>query len=167
MRGMLDALIQGLPSHIKQDGFQDLCWERLQERERRLSTALGQGLFLPHARIPSFEHFGLSLAVLKKPLDCSSLDGSKVTIACMMLTSDENPGIVLKVYRALAQMLRNPDLRQQIEQAPSSQALFNFIQERELNLEFALTAADIMKAPFFDVHPEDSLPHITLSLIHI
>lgn len=164
MRGMLDALIQGLPAHIKKDGFHELCWERLQEREERQSTALGHGLFLPHARVPSFEHFGLSLAVLKNPLDCSSLDGSKVTVACMILTSDENPGIVLKVYRALGQMLRNPDLRQQIEQAPSAQALFNFIQERELNLEFALTAADIMKAPFFDVRPDDSLPHITYNM---
>jgi PTS system nitrogen regulatory IIA component len=166
MERMMEALMTGLPEHIVQNGFQELCWQRIQDREQRESTALGQGLFLPHARIPSFEYFGLSLAVLKNPLDCASLDGSPVTIACMMLTSEENPGIVLKVYRALAQMLRNPEARQQIEQASSPLSLFQLIQAQDLSLEITLTAADIMKAPFFEVHPEDPLPRITYNMAY-
>ena len=45
MERMIEALMTGLPEHIVQDGFQELCWERIQDREQRESTALGQGLF--------------------------------------------------------------------------------------------------------------------------
>jgi len=40
------------------------------------------------------------------------------------------------------------------------------MQQQDLNLEFTLTAADIMKSPFFKVHPGDPLPRITHNMAH-
>ena len=166
MDRMLDVLITGVPDHYMKEGFREQCWELIQERENRESTALGQGLIVPHARIPAFGTLGMSIAVLKTPLGCDSADGEPIRIACMVITSEENPGIVLKVYRALAMMLRDPETRKKIEEAPDVANVYMLMQQQDLDLEFTLTAADIMKSPFFKVLPSDPLPRITYNMAH-
>jgi len=111
-------LLESLCNRVARHG--DLC-ERLVldsvlDREKLGSTAIGDGIALPHATIAGATATSTLLATLETPVDFDSPDGKPVDIVMLVLGSDRDGashlaalGAVSRQLRASADLLRTAD----------------------------------------------------------
>ncbi len=161
LRIQSESIVQRLPERYREQVTEASLLELLLDRESKQSTGLGDGIAVPHARISGVNHLGLSIAILKKPLDFNSIDGEPVRIAFMVVAPAETPNIVIKIWSTLARLLTDPAVRQYFLQADSPQTVCTYLEERDLNLDLTVTAADIMVPQPYRITPDMPIQDVT------
>jgi tRNA-2-methylthio-N6-dimethylallyladenosine synthase len=92
-------------------------YETLLQRERLGSTGIGEGLAIPHGKLPKLGRlFGL-LAKLDRPIDFEALDGQPVDILFLLLAPEDAGADHLKALARIARVLREPGLIERIRAA--------------------------------------------------
>jgi len=135
--------------------------EMLLDREEKQSTGLGNGILVPHARVPNFDHLGLSIAVLADPMDYETIDQKPVRLSCMVIAPSETPNIVIKIWSTLARLLNDPAVHNYFLQAPDAETIYTYLCKHDLNLDLSITASDIMMKPRVRLSPETTLKDVT------
>lgn len=105
-------------------------YDALCAREKILSTAVGNGIALPHARAPIIkneEDQKIVVAYLKEPVDMDAPDDRKVKVMFVLLT--QNPQTHLKVLSSLVALLRKQSFKQLLDNHASEAQLINSIKE--------------------------------------
>jgi len=97
-------------------------FERLLERERLGSTGLGEGVALPHARMPGITESRASFLRLSEPVDFDSIDGEPVDLVYALLVPENATEEHLKLLAELARLFHDPALRKQLRHADAEQA---------------------------------------------
>jgi PTS system nitrogen regulatory IIA component len=83
-------------------------FDTLLQRERLGSTGIGDGIAIPHGKLPKLQRlFGL-FARLEKPIDFEALDGAPVDILFMLLAPEDAGADHLKALARIARILREP-----------------------------------------------------------
>jgi len=164
LRQQAEAVHRHTPERYRDTLRLDDLLVHLRDREKKQSTGLGDGIAVPHARIPGFDHLGFCLAVLKDPLPFDAIDGQPVRVSCMVVAAAEAPNIVIKVWSTMARLLQDPAVLNYFMGAADAEAIFQYLQRQELDLEFSITAGDIMVKPQFEVRPETPLPDVTYNM---
>ncbi len=104
-----------------------LAAQVLMERERQCSTALGDGIAVPHPRSPlvfPIELAQASLCFLEHPVDFGATDGKPVSALFLLLTPTIR--LHLALLSQLAAALHRPDFRSAVaRQAPATEVLDN------------------------------------------
>lgn len=78
----------------------------LKERELICSTGFGNGLAIPHCRLPSLEEFLIGVITTKEPVEFDSQDGKPVRLIFFLLGPEEGKREHLHLLSELAQMCR-------------------------------------------------------------
>ena len=110
----------------------DQVYNALCAREKVLSTAVGNGIALPHARSPIVKEENdqrICVVYLKKHIDMKAPDERPVNTMFILLT--HNSQIHLKVLSSLAAFFRSPKFRKALELKSDEAVLFNLIHELE------------------------------------
>src|SRR3979490_902666 len=82
--------------------------EILQQRERLGSTGIGNGIAIPHGKLPKLERlFGL-FARLDRPIDFEALDGQPVDLIFLLLAPEGAGADHLKALARVARLFREP-----------------------------------------------------------
>lgn len=84
------------------------------EREDVMSTGVGKGIALPHAKSKVVSDSVASLAILKKPIDFDSLDGEPVNVAFLLLGPENNVGLHLRLLSKVSRLMNNDSFRLQL-----------------------------------------------------
>ena len=50
------------------------------EREKIVSTGIGMGVAIPHAKLPDYDQFFIAIGILQKPVDWNALDEGPVRL---------------------------------------------------------------------------------------
>ena len=82
--------------------------EALAARERTLTTALGGGIAIPHARVAGLDRPLLAFARLKHPIPMGAADGSPVDLIIAIVSPVDEPGEHVKLLASLARRLQDP-----------------------------------------------------------
>lgn len=99
-------------------------------REQVLSTAVGNGIALPHARasiIKNIEQQQICVVYLKKPIDMQAPDEREVFVMFVLLT--QNSQVHLKVLTELAALFRNLRFRKALETHAGEAEILSLIRE--------------------------------------
>lgn len=99
-------------------------------REAVLSTAVGNGIALPHARAPIMKEEAaqrICVLYLKKPINMSAPDDREVHVMFVLLT--HNSQIHLKVLSVLAGLFRSVRFRRALENKAGEEELSALIRE--------------------------------------
>lgn len=96
----------------------------LLERERLGSTAIGEGVAIPHCRLPECDSIIGSLFVFNQDIDFAAPDGQAVRIMFVLLVPDAETTEHLKTLGMLAERFQDEDYRDSLLNADSKQALF-------------------------------------------
>lgn len=99
-------------------------------REKILSTAVGNGIALPHARSPIMKDAAdqrICVVYLKEPLDMQAPDERKVSVMFILLTHDSQTH--LKVLSTLVGLFRKASFKKLLESHASEAQLLNAIKE--------------------------------------
>ncbi len=104
--------------------------EALCAREKVLSTAVGNGIALPHARSPIMKEENdsrICVVYLKNPIDMKAPDERYVYVMFVLLI--HNPQVHLKVLSSLAGLFRSAQFRKALEEQASEMTLASLIKE--------------------------------------
>jgi PTS system nitrogen regulatory IIA component len=98
--------------------------ETLLQREKLGSTAVGNGVAIPHGKLPKLGRlFGL-FARLEKPIDFEALDGQPVDLVFLLLAPESAGADHLKALARVARLLRDPEIARKLREPSDSDALF-------------------------------------------
>jgi PTS system nitrogen regulatory IIA component len=105
--------------------------EALDERERLNSTALGEGVAIPHGKLPAlrrvFGAFGRSPA----GVDFQSLDGNPTHLFFLLVAPEESAGAHLKALARISRLLKDDAFRARLREAPDAEALYRLIRDED------------------------------------
>lgn len=104
--------------------------EELLAREEILSTAVGNGISIPHPRRPIIKNSSdqrLAVCFLRNPLDMHAPDSRKVYVLFVLLSSSTQ--FHLQVLSQLATLFRDADFRKLLESKPSENDLLIAIKK--------------------------------------
>lgn len=120
---VLRAIVDALP--LPQTLNKKSLWQMLITREKMMSTAVGNGIAIPHVRNPvvlHVDHPSIALCFLKNPVDFKALDGKPVLILFILLSPSVKKH--LAVLSRLAFCLQNTKLQEYLRRkAPPEQIL--------------------------------------------
>jgi nitrogen PTS system EIIA component len=98
--------------------------EVLQQRERLGSTAVGNGVAIPHGKLPKLGGlFGL-FARLERPVDFEALDNQKVDLVFLLLAPEGAGADHLKALARVARLLRDPEIARKLRESRDADALY-------------------------------------------
>ncbi|WP_270725409.1 PTS sugar transporter subunit IIA [Shimia sp. Alg240-R146] len=105
--------------------------EALQEREALGPTGVGQGVALPHARLPEIDSVIGAFILLEKPVDFNSVDRQPVDIA-FALFAPEDAGVEhLKALARVSRSLRDPAICAKLRANQNANTLFAILTETD------------------------------------
>jgi PTS system nitrogen regulatory IIA component len=105
-------------------------FDSLVSRERLGSTGLGNGVALPHGRVPSIDASLAAFVKLSQGVEFDAPDGAPVTLVLGLLVPEQASEQHLEELSSLARLLSRPALRQELLQSNSTSALFETLTER-------------------------------------
>ena len=98
--------------------------EILQQREKLGSTGVGNGIAIPHGKLPKLDRlFGL-FARLDRPIDFEALDDQPVDLVFLLLAPENAGADHLKALARVARLLRDQDTANKLRAARDAQALY-------------------------------------------
>jgi PTS system nitrogen regulatory IIA component len=98
--------------------------EILQQREKLGSTAVGNGVAIPHGKLPKLGRlFGL-FARLDKPIDFEALDGQPVDLVFLLLAPEGAGADHLKALARVARLLRDQTVAAKLRESQTADALY-------------------------------------------
>ncbi len=97
-------------------------------REHAMSTALGEGLAVPHARLRSLERPLVVFGRSESGIDWNSPDGVPVRLIFLVLTPDDRPDVQLTVLQGIAQVAGDAQTRDALRSAPTAPELLHALR---------------------------------------
>lgn len=102
--------------------------EAIFHRESLMSTGIGLGIGIPHARIPSVSSIVMALGVCKNALmDYNALDDKPVNVLVMVAAGKNQHSKYIRLLSILCSRLKNPEIRNKLIQAQEIDELYRSI----------------------------------------
>jgi len=101
------------------------------ERENLLTTCIGHGIAIPHARLESCHKISVSLGLLKTPTDFDSLDHEAVKIMFLIFFPKEKVNLQLRFLARVSRLLSNNNLIDNICHSQTPDEIITIFKEYE------------------------------------
>ena len=130
---VLQELAHKLTSHyptIQEDHLVTV----LLDRERLGTTAIGEGIAIPHGKLPGLK--GVVAVFGRSPhgIDCHSLDSALTKLFFLLVAPEDSAGIHLKALARVSRLLKDKTFRERLLQSDSQADLFRIICEEDAKL---------------------------------
>lgn len=102
-------------------------FDALLQRERLGSTGIGNGIAIPHGKLPAVQRPVGLFARLEKPIDFESVDGEPVDLIFLLLAPEEAGADHLKALARVARVLRDPGVTTQLRATRDPAALHTLL----------------------------------------
>lgn len=120
------------PSLDERAAFQSLF-----ERERLGSTGVGNGVAIPHGRMPGLDVAVGAFAVLASPMDYEAIDDKPVTLVFALLVPEAATTEHLQLLSQIATVLSDADKRAALRAATGPSALYRLLCDADSTIRAA------------------------------
>lgn len=103
----------------------------LMERERISTTAIGEGVAIPHGKLPGLERIYGVFARSSEGVDFNSLDGGPTHLFFVLIAPEGAAADHLKALARISRLLKDESFRRRLMAAKSNQELFTLIAEED------------------------------------
>jgi len=103
----------------------------LEERERLNSTALGDGVAIPHGKLSGIKRVFAAFGRSPEGVDFLSLDGKPTHLFFLLVAPEESAGAHLKALARISRLLKDAGFRDRLLAAPDAAALWTTIREED------------------------------------
>lgn len=100
-------------------------------REALGSTAVGDGIAIPHAKVAAVNEPGLAAMVVPDGVDYDSFDGSPVNLLFMIAAPDGEADAHLEALSKLSMVLMDPDFKNSLVKAKTEDEFLTLINDKE------------------------------------
>lgn len=106
----------------------------LLERERLGTTAIGEGIAIPHGKLPGLNGVVAAFGRSVKGVDCQSLDGAPTKIFFLLVAPEDSAGIHLKALARVSRLLKDRGFRERLLSVEAQAELHRVICEEDAKL---------------------------------
>lgn len=138
----------------------DTIYQKLKEREDQGSTGFGNGIAIPHTRIPGMDDFLLFITTTPHGIDFSAIDKKKVTVFLTLLGPEEKVNEHLQILASISHVLSSSTLKKEILSSKTSEAVYEAFLRHARIAEKKKQPTQKMKALFVILYLEDFLYEI-------
>ena len=103
----------------------------VREREAVLSTGIGFGIAIPHAKSASVSTLSLVAGVSSVPVPFEAIDGEPVRLFFLLVGPDSAAGLHVKALSRIARVVRREQVREALLAAPTAEAFVKIIAAAE------------------------------------
>jgi PTS system nitrogen regulatory IIA component len=103
--------------------------EILTERERLGSTGMGQGIAIPHGRVPGLEKIVGMFAQLETPIAYDAVDDQPVDLIFLLLAPEGAGADHLKALARVSRLLRNQAVCEKLRAAKKREVIYALLTE--------------------------------------
>jgi PTS system nitrogen regulatory IIA component len=103
----------------------------LEERELLASTAIGDGIAIPHGKLESVGHLVGTLGRSVEGIEFESIDGKPTHLIFMLVAPASSTGVHLKALARLSRLFRDGDFRQRLLAAPDAAGMYQVIADED------------------------------------
>ncbi|MBN2352041.1 MAG: PTS sugar transporter subunit IIA [Spirochaetales bacterium] len=104
--------------HVKDPD--DFC-QAVIERESLMSTGIGLGVAIPHAKLPSIDDFFVATAVLKTPVEWDALDRKPVRVVFLIGGPEGSQGAYLRLLAQIMLVIKNDERLRKLQGAATAE----------------------------------------------
>jgi mannitol/fructose-specific phosphotransferase system IIA component (Ntr-type) len=128
-----NGVIAELTRHLveRAGGTYDEVLGAVEEREAVLSTGIGFGVAIPHARSAAVRELTLVCGVSPTPVPYDSIDDEPVRLFFLIVGPESSAGQHVKVLSRIARLVRRENLRQQLCDAGSPAEFYEALLDAE------------------------------------
>ena len=126
-KNVLDELSKLAEKDIKIDSR--ILLESLTKREKLGSTAVGNGIAIPHANCPDIDKPKVFVALLSNSLDFNANDDQPVDIIFLLLAPDNSGSEHLQALALVSRLLRNKELTTKLRGCKNTESAFAVISQ--------------------------------------
>ncbi|CCQ75132.1 PTS IIA-like nitrogen regulatory protein PtsN [Magnetospira sp. QH-2] len=101
----------------------------LLERERLGTTGVGNGIAIPHGKLPSLERLYGVFARLENPIDFESIDEHPVDLVFLLLAPESAGADHLKALARVSRLLRDAGVCEKLRGTNRAEALYALLTE--------------------------------------
>jgi PTS system nitrogen regulatory IIA component len=112
----------------------DRLLEVLLEREALQSTGIGEGVAIPHGKMPGLDRLVAAFARSSEGVDFESIDGQQTHHFFLLVVPEHSGGQYLKALARISRFFRNAAFRQRLADAESLEEVIRAIEEEDAAL---------------------------------
>lgn len=101
------------------------------QREKLGSTGVGQGIAIPHGKLPNLDKIVGVFARLESPIDFDALDDQPVDLVFMLLAPETAGADHLKALSRIARVLRDTDTLEKLRENDDQTVLFKLLNPKQ------------------------------------
>lgn len=120
---MIDMLDAAGKLKDKQDFYSAII-----EREKVVSTGIGMGVAIPHAKLPDYDDFFITVGILQKGVDWNALDHAPVRLIFMIGGPDDKQTEYLQILSSLTVALKDEERRKKMLTLNSPNAIIELLE---------------------------------------
>ena len=109
----------------------DAVLEILKQRESLGSTGIGDGVAIPHGKVPTLDELVVAFGRSKGGIAFDSTDGKPVYLFFLLLAPENSAGQHLKALAKISKMLKIPNFRKKLLDAKSRADLYKIIIDQD------------------------------------
>ena len=106
-----------------------IIYETLLQREKLGSTGLGQGIAIPHGKIPSITRVYGLFARLAHPIAFDAVDDQPVDLVFLLLAPEHAGADHLKALAKISRLLRDPAIVEKLRGTEKAEGLYAILTE--------------------------------------
>ena len=138
-----DSIVAKLPATSKKQALQELAkraanianlgerliFDALIERERLGTTGVGNGIAIPHGKLPGLDRLHGIFARLEKPIEFEAIDEQPVDLIFLLLAPECSGADHLKALARVSRLLRDRRTCEKLRGSKNPEALYAFLIE--------------------------------------
>jgi PTS system nitrogen regulatory IIA component len=127
---VLKELATGLASRLPDVKLDELI-AVLGERERLGSTAIGDGIAIPHGKISGVQKIVGAFGRHGQGVDFESLDGNPTQLFFVLVAPEDSASLHLKALARVSRLLKDDTFRSHLVAADSGDEIYRLIKEED------------------------------------
>lgn len=100
----------------------------LKEREEIMTTGIGFGIAVPHAKLESVQRIAFAIGISKKGIDFNSIDGKPVHLVVLVAAGERQHKEYLKLLSKIMSVLKNDVIRNEMIQAKNTKEIIEILR---------------------------------------
>ncbi|MCX7678661.1 MAG: PTS sugar transporter subunit IIA [Spirochaetes bacterium] len=101
----------------------------LKEREQIMSTGIGYGIAIPHARLASITRMMFAIGISKAGIEYDSMDNAPVHLVILVLAGEKQHKEYLKLLSSIMAVLKNEKTKKRIVAAKNAHEVIKILRE--------------------------------------
>ncbi|MCL4550070.1 MAG: PTS sugar transporter subunit IIA [Bacteroidetes bacterium] len=101
------------------------------DREKIMSTGVGKGFAIPHAKTDSVNEIIAAFGRLDKPIDFQALDEQPVNLVFLLVGKESLVGPHIKLLSRISRMMNKDEFRESLANAASAEEIYSLFENEE------------------------------------